>query len=162
MHRKSGVSSTTFMLLAVSFYLIFTTLPVTVLYVLNILFKSGDPTPSHAQIAEDVKWQRYLNFTALRTVVERLSMSHNALNFYIYLCTGPVFRRELKSMFIRYFCKKSAYQIPNTELDDLLATYAKPADATVKNNNGTVHLPKTSERSARRKESFEQVADAKL
>ena len=134
--RKSGASATTFMLLAVSFYLIFTTLPVTILYVLNIVFPVGAPTLSHDDIRSDAVWQRHLAFNTIRTIVERLCISHYACNFYIYLLTGRVFRRELTRICVQVFCKKMSGRIRNTELDDLLATY-KRAD-TNGNKNGVI------------------------
>ena len=134
--RKSGASATTFMLLAVSFYLIFTTLPVTILYVLNIVFPTGEPTLSHDDIRSDAVWQRHLAFNTIRTIVERLCISHYACNFYIYLLTGRVFRRELTRICVQVFCKKMSGRIRNTELDDLLATY-KRAD-TNGNKNGVI------------------------
>ena len=94
----SGPSATTFMLLAVSFYLIFTTLPVTLLYALQLNFPMGDPTMTYEAIANDPTWQRHLDYFSIRVVVQELAMSHYALNFYIYLMTGRMFRRELKRM----------------------------------------------------------------
>ena len=134
--QSPGGSTTTYMLLAVSFYLIFTTLPVTIFYVFNILFEEGDYHLTHEQIANDPTWQRYLTFNLLRTLVDRLCMSHNSLNFYIYTITGPQFRRELKYIYLKYFCRKSRDQIRSTEQDDLLATFKPPNQN--KTNNGKV------------------------
>ena len=96
-HKASSSypSATTVMLLAVSFFLIITTLPVTVLYVLYLSFDEGDPALSGQRRLDDPKWQRHFAYTEVRTVVEELGMSHYALNFYIYLFTGRIFRREL-------------------------------------------------------------------
>ena len=124
--RKSSVSATTFMLLAVSFYMIFTTLPVTLLYVLDPLFPAGSFYMWDHQIQHDVTWQRHLTFMSIRTVIERVCISHYACNFYIYLATGQVFRKELQAIFVRTCCKGLAGHIQNTELDDLLSTYKKP------------------------------------
>lgn len=91
-------SAATVTLLAVSFYLIFTTLPVTVCYVLYLGFPEGDSSLSVAEQSLDPTWIRYHVYRAVRTTVEELAMSKYACNFYIYLMTGIAFRRELRRL----------------------------------------------------------------
>ena len=90
------------MLLAVSFYLIITTLPVTIFYSLSLSFPEGDATV--ADYTADPIWRRNLIYSNLRTLVEEMGLSHYACNFYIYLMTGRVFRRELR----RLLCRSNA------------------------------------------------------
>ena len=99
---KSRSSATTFTLLVVSFYLIFTTLPVTVCYALYLSFPEGDPslTDPDARAADPV-WRRHIIYNNIRTVVEEIGLSHYACNFYIYLLTGKVFRRQLRRLLCR-------------------------------------------------------------
>jgi len=99
---KSRSSATTFMLLVVSFYLIFTTLPVTVCYALSLNFPQGDPalTDPEARDADPV-WNRFTVYLNVRTVVEEIGLSHYACNFYIYLVTGRVFRHQLRRLLCR-------------------------------------------------------------
>jgi len=87
------------MLLAVSFYLIITTLPVTICYALSLSFPEGDP--SVADYTTDPTWRRHLVYSNVRTLVEEMGLSHYACNFYIYLVTGRVFRRELRRLCCR-------------------------------------------------------------
>lgn len=89
---SSGPSATTVTLLAVSFYLIATTLPVTIVYAVYFSFPTGDPG---ADVASDVTWQRHLTYWTVRTVVQEVGMSHYAGNFLIYVATGRIFRAEL-------------------------------------------------------------------
>ena len=86
------------MLLAVSFYLIITTLPVTICYALSLSFPEGDPA---ADYTTDPTWRRYFVYSNIRTLVEEMGLSHYACNFYIYLATGRVFRRELRRLLCR-------------------------------------------------------------
>lgn len=72
------------MLLAVSFYVIATTLPVTICYVLVLQFPDDHP-----------RAELYWN---IRTVVEEIGLSHYACNFYIYVATGRIFRAELRRL----------------------------------------------------------------
>jgi hypothetical protein len=101
-HHNSGRhSATTFMLLAVSFYLIATTLPVTICYILYLGFPEGEPTLTDAERQSDPTWQMFQAYNSVRTIVEELGMSHYACNFYIYLCTGRIFRRQLRRLAAR-------------------------------------------------------------
>jgi 7 transmembrane receptor (rhodopsin family) len=93
--RVSGPSATTVMLLAVSFYLIVTTLPVTVVYAVYFSFPTGDPS---TDVTSDVTWQRHLTYWTARTVVQEIGMSHYAGNFLIYVATGKIFRSELRRL----------------------------------------------------------------
>jgi len=81
---KSRSSATTFTLLVVSFYLIFTTLPVTVFYALYLTFPEGDPTITDPEArAADPAWRRFIVYSNIRTVVEEIGLSHYACNFSI-------------------------------------------------------------------------------
>lgn len=106
--KRSTPSATTIMLLAVSFYLIITTLPVTICYVLYLGFPEGDPEMTSEQRATDTTWKRFYAYNGVRMTVEELGMSHYACNFYIYLATGRIFRRELVRVMSRVFCRHLA------------------------------------------------------
>ena len=98
-HKSSSPSATTFMLLAVSFYLIITTLPVTIFYSLALSFPQGDPDVRDYDT--DPTWRRHFIYLNIRILVDEMGLSHYACNFYIYLMTGRVFRRELRRLFCR-------------------------------------------------------------
>jgi len=111
-------SATTVMLLAVSFYLIVTTLPVTILYVLYLSFPQGDITLTGLDKAADPTWQRHFAYTEIRTVIEEIGLSHYACNFYIYLLTGRIFRRELQRLFATICCRKFPHRdVSGTETE---------------------------------------------
>jgi hypothetical protein len=86
------------MLLAVSFYVIATTLPVTVCYVLYLSFPEGLPNMDDDARMADPVWRRHIIYSNVRTVIDEIGLSHYACNFYIYLMTGRVFRRELRRL----------------------------------------------------------------
>ena len=90
--RHSAATAT---LLAVSFYLIATTLPVTICYILYLGFPEGDPNMTVVEQQTDPTWSRFFIYSSVRALAEELGMSHYACNFYIYLCTSGVFRRQL-------------------------------------------------------------------
>lgn len=104
--KGSKTSATTVTLLAVSFYLIVTTLPVTIFYSMGHSFEKGDLTLSEEEIKKDKTWQRYLTFWAIRIFVQQWGMSHYACNFFIYLLTGKKFRDELKKL----LCQRSPWK----------------------------------------------------
>ena len=96
--RGSGGSTgaaTTLMLLSVSFYVICTTLPATLVYALAEQFPEGDPYLTDVQIQQDAAWHSYLSYLMGRKVVEELCLSHYACNFLLYLITGVHFRRAV-------------------------------------------------------------------
>jgi len=86
------------MLLSVSFYVIATTLPATLVYVLESEFPEGDVTLSDLEIAKDATWTRFLGYILSRKVVEEICLSHYACNIVLYLVTGAHFRRALLEM----------------------------------------------------------------
>lgn len=96
--RAQKTSATTIMLLAVSFYLIFTTLPVSVVYVSVLNFQEG---PSCVVQEDNYIWRKHYVYQLIRAVIEEIGITHFALNFYIYLITGKVFRKEFKKLFMR-------------------------------------------------------------
>lgn len=91
--RSSG--EVTVMLLSVSFYVIATTLPATLVYVLETEFPEGDMTLSDLEIAKDATWTRFLGYILSRKVVEEICLSHYACNIVLYLLTGAHFRLAL-------------------------------------------------------------------
>ena len=102
--KSSGPSATTFMLLAVSFYLIFTTLPVTICYAMYLTFPPGSWDITEEEFMADPTWQSHLRFHTARMIIQELCMSHYACNIFIYLATGQQFRNELISL----ICKKKS------------------------------------------------------
>ncbi len=119
-HRSSAATVT---LLAVSFYLIFTTLPVTICYALYYSFPEGDQLLSDAEIGVDPTWRRHFNYVSVKTIVQELGMSHYACNFFIYLATGKLFRKELKLLIFGVFCKNRLEQLRRREFSEMSPSY---------------------------------------
>lgn len=134
--KQQKTSATTVMLLAVSFYLICATLPVTVVYVTVLNFKEGPPCVVHD---EDPTWRRYWQYILARAVVEEIGITHFALNFYIYMIVGKQFRREFKQ-FAMNMLGKSLTETVRTEYTTLSASFrgSLKKDMTVRlSTNGT-------------------------
>ena len=91
-HRNSA---TTVMLLAVSFYQIFTTLPVTVVVTLYYTFPPGNPD---ILPTIDDAWKAHFQYYWAKTIIEEIGLTHYAGNFYIYMLTGKIFRQEFKKL----------------------------------------------------------------
>lgn len=91
-------AATTVMLLSVSFYVIFTTLPATLVYALVSEFPEGDHSMTDAEIQQDPGWTRYLYYITGRKIVEEICLSHYACNFFLYFITGSQFRRVFIEM----------------------------------------------------------------
>ena len=63
------------MLLTVSFYVIATTLPATVVYVLEESFPQGPLRLSDDQIRADPGWQRFFRYLTVRRITEEVRPS---------------------------------------------------------------------------------------
>lgn len=93
--RKSHVSTVT--LLWVSFYRIFTLLPVTIMYVLQSVIQVPDEAfcLTSAERSANPMWQRYFLYITLRRCIQEFGFSHHACNVFIYCSTSPPFRKQL-------------------------------------------------------------------
>lgn len=85
-------NATTTMLLAVSFFLILTTLPVSIMYALYDSFPPGDDL---IDVETSGIWQAHFQYYRARTVIYNIGLTHFFMNFYIYLMAGERFRREV-------------------------------------------------------------------
>jgi len=117
-------AATNAMLLTVSFYVIFTTLPATLVYVLANAFPEVRPTfrgacgynvtTSTTEIMptedpEMISWRRYVVFDTVRKVVNEICLSHYACNFFFYVVTGKEFRSALRRLCGRPVTDTSRY-----------------------------------------------------
>ncbi|CAG5117726.1 unnamed protein product [Candidula unifasciata] len=100
--------STTVMLLAVSFYQIITTLPVTIAYAVYLEFSCEGPLP---ECSEGNKI-----YALVLTVIREYGITHYAFNIFIYVITGKMFREELKKLLMRP-CAKLASSFPTLPTD---------------------------------------------
>lgn len=131
--QKSSAATVT--LLAVSFYLILTTLPVTLCYAMFFNFPQGSFYLSDEEIRNDPVWQRHFTYYEVKTIIQELGMSHYACNFFIYLTTGKLFRKELKMVFFSLLWKKDN---SFSNRGSTIHTFVK---STKRENNGNVaHL----------------------
>ncbi|XP_067933286.1 probable G-protein coupled receptor 139 [Watersipora subatra] len=104
--------STTLMLLGVSFYLIFTLLPVTVIYALYRSY--GNITefcPTEDELRSNSDWDSFFNYWKAKILIQNLGMSHYVANFFIYVATGKIFRNQLKDLLCKPFCEKKLLSI---------------------------------------------------
>jgi len=108
-------AATNAMLLTVSFYVIFTTLPATLVYVLANAFPEVRPTLRGAcahnatmttelmltdglENQEMVSWRRYVVYATVRNIINEICLSHYACNFFFYVVTGREFRSALRRL----------------------------------------------------------------
>ncbi|KAH3836474.1 C-C chemokine receptor type 2-like [Dreissena polymorpha] len=96
-------NATTTMLLAVSFFLILTTLPVSIVYALYDYFPPGN-LKHLTSIETDNNWQVHFQYYRARTVIYNIGLTHFFMNFYIYLFAGERFRKEVLNV---VKCKRS-------------------------------------------------------
>ena len=92
--------STTITLLWVSFYLILTTFPVTLVFAIQTAIPLGNAMSLH-NMGQDPTWRNYLAYYASRVIIKEIGMSHHVGNVFIYLVTSKKFRGQLKNRFWR-------------------------------------------------------------
>jgi hypothetical protein len=111
---KSATS--TMMLLAVSFYLIFTVLPCTIVFVLESTIKSGNDMLTDEQIRQDPTWQAFIMYVTSRKIIDEICLSHFACNIFLYCLTGKLFRNALFDD-VRQLCLSSEEKSNYTEVN---------------------------------------------
>lgn len=139
--NEHRTSATTIMLLSVSFYLIFTVLPVTVTVSLFTKFPQGDTTLSEAEMRSNPVWQRYFSYVFAKTIISEIGLTHFVCNFYIYLITGKQFRKELEKLVMSVLCSKLSAHRPSeytTLFTSMRDSSAKAANAGNSVNGHTV------------------------
>ena len=98
--RQSTFNQTsTVTLLSVSFYLICTLLPATIVYTLQSLIPTGDHALPPKDWPHDPQWQKYLTYYVIRKIVEEICFSNYACYVFIYYITGSYFRNEVHKIF---------------------------------------------------------------
>jgi len=131
-YKSSKSAATNAMLLSVSFYVIFTTLPATVVYLLYNVFPDGqylDAACQPVDMARDPTWRRYVVYFTVRKVVEEICLSHYACNFFLFVITGLEFRRELCRWVRCCDSQRSSSQQENGATELSLTTVARPHGA---------------------------------
>lgn len=133
--KSQKTQATTIMLLAVSFYLIFSIFPVTVVYVIVFNFPEGPDCVSHET---NPVWRQYYGYLLVRAIVEEIGITHFALNFYIYMLTGKMFRKEVKKMFVSVLGKTLPEKV-RTEYTSLRTSFrgSFKKNMTVRANGST-------------------------
>ena len=100
-----GSTSTTATLVGISFYLILTKLPVTIVFSIQSSIRFGHPM-SLENMATDPTWQKYLTYITVRKVIEELGISHHACNVFIYAGSSKQFRMHAKLLLWQFLgCK---------------------------------------------------------
>lgn len=106
-NRKMGTANqtSTVTLLTVSFYLICTLLPATIVYTMQSVIPTGDHTIRLEKWAADPKWQKYLTYFTIRKIVEEICFSNYACYVFIYYITGSYFRKEVHKILCFKLCE---------------------------------------------------------
>ncbi|ESO92673.1 hypothetical protein LOTGIDRAFT_162599 [Lottia gigantea] len=94
----SSQTASTVTLLCVSFYLIFTWLPATVVYSIQMAIPLGGVYLTDDQIKIDPTWSSYFTYYIIRKILEEFTISNSACYFFIYYITGKHFRQETKDI----------------------------------------------------------------
>ena len=100
-----GSQASTVTLLSVSFYLICTWLPYTIVYSLSKRYPIGSLPPPE-NIDEDPTWQRHFIYKTVMVIVTEITLSNSACYFFIYYATGKHFRLSVHSLLVPEKCAR--------------------------------------------------------
>ena len=116
--QNNTSAATTVMLLSVSFYVIVTVLPATIVYAIYEEFPMGNTNMTEEQIRNDPVWQRYFGYYTFRKFIEEICISHYACNIFLYILTGAQFRKSLRRLYHqvipKQFIKEDSFATMNS------------------------------------------------
>ncbi|CAL1526137.1 unnamed protein product [Lymnaea stagnalis] len=95
---SGGSQASTVTLLCVSFYLICTWLPYTIVYSLYKQFPIGDFSMASDAVKNDPTWQRHFLYNTIRVILIEITLSNSACYFFIYYATGKHFRDSVHDL----------------------------------------------------------------
>ena len=110
--KSNSGQTSTFTLLSVSFYLICTLLPATIVYIIQLSIHQGNLATHPKDWTNDSSWTSYLTYFHIRKIIEEICFSNFACYFFIYYTTSPYFRLQVHSIF--NCCLKRKYSLSNS------------------------------------------------
>ncbi|XP_060079043.1 probable G-protein coupled receptor 139 [Ylistrum balloti] len=97
--RRSKIAPSTVTLLCISFYRIFTTLPVAILFALQFSVPEGSYHVPVYEMSLDPQWRDYFSWYTAKTIIDTIGLSQYSCNIFIYLMTARHFRHEFINTF---------------------------------------------------------------
>ena len=98
--EQANFQAVTLMLVILSFYLILCTLPVGIVFVVQMRYTDIPDEITDEEILKNSAWQQYLRYLTAKEIIDFLCSSHYACNFIIYVLTGNSFRQHLKDILL--------------------------------------------------------------
>ena len=95
---RGSNQTSTITLLSVSFYLICTLLPATIVYTIQLSIPTGDLNTPPEHWASDPTWKSYLIYYHIRRIIEEICFSNYSCYVFIYYITSSYFQDETKRM----------------------------------------------------------------
>lgn len=82
-------------LLCVSFYRIFTVIPVAIIFALQYRIPTGDQTLSVIEIGTDPTWKTFFDYFTAKKIIDEIGLSQYSCNVFLYYLTANYFRNEV-------------------------------------------------------------------
>ncbi|XP_061192673.1 rhodopsin, GQ-coupled-like [Saccostrea echinata] len=86
-------------LLCVSFYRIFTVIPVAIIFALQYRIPPGDQTLSVSEIGTDSTWRAFFDYFTAKKIIDEIGLSQYSCNVFLYYMTANYFRNEVCRLF---------------------------------------------------------------
>ncbi|XP_022330457.2 mu-type opioid receptor-like [Crassostrea virginica] len=94
-HSRSRIRVSTVTLLCVSFYRLFTVIPVAIIFALQYRIPPGDEKLSVTDIGKDSTWKTFFNYFTAKKMIDEVGLSQYSCNFFLYYMTANYFRNEV-------------------------------------------------------------------
>ena len=96
---KSNLRISTVTLLWVSFYRIFTVLPVAIIFALQFEIPYGDTTIPVSNMKNDATWRTYFAYVTAKKIIDEIGLTQYSCNVFIYMATVKHFRNDVYRLF---------------------------------------------------------------
>jgi hypothetical protein len=94
-HNRVRLRISTVTLLCVSFYRIFTVIPVAIIFALQYRIPAGDQTLTVVEIGVDPTWKTFFNYFTAKKIIDEIGLSQYSCNVFLYYLTANYFRNEV-------------------------------------------------------------------
>lgn len=136
LHRKPAtkILPTTLTLMAVSFYRIFTTAPISIIYMFQYeVFPYGEVSSTSA-IAVDPVWKNYFHWLVFKKILDEVGLSQYSCNIFIYIVTARHFRMEL----FRLLCSNTLCGDKDTMRKEFMLSHQSNGASSTRPTNGSM------------------------
>ncbi|KAK3097923.1 hypothetical protein FSP39_014479 [Pinctada imbricata] len=132
-HKTSNtlVSPSTATLLTISFYRLFTLVPVAIIFALQFTYPVGDYRMPIDEIKQSSTWRKHVQWFVAKKIIDEIGLSQYCCNIFIYLVTAKPFRMEMRRCFRCHDKGKQDIQLGSLRNENHTSTNATLLDPSL-------------------------------